>query len=287
MAVGKLLGLNLEQLQHAISIASVQVTGMRESFGTDTKPFHIGRAAQSGIQAAVLAQNGYGSSLEGLEAEYGWAQVVSTRQNVSEELSTLGRSWEITKNTFKPFPCDRIIHAAIDGWIQIHDQAVQKGLGIADMKNATARVSPMVLSLTDNHEPKTGLDAKFSVYHAGAVALIYGEATPAQFTDEVVRNSTVISLRDKVSVTADKEVSEHEAFVAVEFANGTKLEVHVEQALGSIEKPLSDKQLKEKFLEQVSIQIGEKQAAAAFGAFSQIANTTDVGKIARKFKRHT
>lgn len=284
VAVGKLLGLDLEQLQHAIGIASVQVIGMRDSFGTDTKPFHVGRAAQSGIQAAVLAQSGYGSTLEGLEGEYGWAHVVSTRQNVTKELSTLGSIWEITKNTFKPFPCDRIIHAAIDGWIQIHDQAVKKGLRIADIKNATARVNPMVLSLTDNHDPKTGLDAKFSVYHAGAVALIYGEATPAQFTDEVVKDSAVIRLRDKVSVTAAKEVNEHEAFVAVEFANGTTLEVHVEHALGSVEKPLSAEQLKEKFLEQVSAQIGDKQAAAAFSAFSQIANMTDVGKIARKFK---
>ncbi|KAJ5247239.1 hypothetical protein N7468_002222 [Penicillium chermesinum] len=287
VAVGKLLGLDLEQLQHAISIASIQVIGMRDSFGTDTKPFHVGRAAQSGLLAAFLAKNGYGGSLEGLEAKYGWAHVVSTRQNVSAELSTLGSTWEITKNTFKPFPCDRIIHAAIDGWIQIHDQAVKKGLSIDDIKNVTARVNPMVLSLTDNHDPKTGLDAKFSVYHVGAVALIYGEATPAQFTDGVVKNSTVITLRDKVHVTADKGVSEHEAFVAVEYANGTKLEVHVEQALGSIEKPLSAKQLKDKFLEQVSAQIGEKQAAAAFSAFSQIANMTDVGKIARQFKRQT
>jgi len=258
---------------------------MRDSFGTDTKPFHVGRAAQSGIQAAVLAQNGYGGSLEGLEAKYGWANVVSARQNVTNELATLGSIWEITKNTFKPFPCDRIIHAAIDGWIQIHDQAVKKGLSMSDIKNATARVNPMVLSLTDNHDPKTGLDAKFSVYHAGSVALIYGEATPVQFTDEVVRNSTVMNLRDKVSVTADKKVSEHEAFVAVEFVNGTKLDVHVEQALGSIEKPLPAKQLKEKFMKQVSAQIGEKQAAAAFDAFSQIANVTDMGKITRGFKR--
>lgn len=286
VAVGKLLGLNLEQLQHAISIASVQVIGMRDSFGTDTKPFHVGRAAQSGILAAVLAQNGYGGSLEGLEAKYGWAHVVSTRQNVTQELSTLGKTWEITKNTFKPFPCDRIIHAAIDGWIEIHDQAAKKGLNVTDIKNVTAWTNPMVLSLTDNHNPKTGLDAKFSVYHAAAVALIYGKATPAQFTDDLVKSPTVINIRDKVNVTADKGVSEHEAFVAVEFKDGTKLDVHVEQALGSIEKPLSTKQLKEKFLEQVSTQIGKKQADAAFKEFSQIANATDVGKIARKFKRY-
>ncbi|KAL4919643.1 hypothetical protein BDW62DRAFT_216790 [Aspergillus aurantiobrunneus] len=268
VAVGKLLGLDLEQLQHAISIAALQVIGMRDSFGTDTKPFHVGRAAQSGLLAAVLAQKGYGGSLEGLEAEYGWAHVVSMRHNVTEELSTLGSVWDVTKNTFNPYPCDRIIHTAIDGWIQIHNQAVKKSLNIGNTKNVTARTNPMVLSLTDNHNPKTGLIGKFSVYH------------------EFVKNPTVMNLRDKVSVMADKGVSKHEAFVTVEFNDGTKLDVHVEHALGSIEKPLSARQLKEEFLEQVSAHIGKKQADVAFSAFSQIANVTDMGKTTRNFKQY-
>ncbi|KAJ5987748.1 MmgE/PrpD [Penicillium waksmanii] len=285
VAVGKLIGLDLEKLQHAISIAAVQVIGMHESFGTDTKPFHVGRAAQSGLLAAVLAQNGFGSSLEGLEAERGWANVVSTRNNVTKEFTTLGNVWEITKNTFKPFPCDRIIHAAIDGWIQIHDQAVEKKLDLTSIVNVTARTNPKVLFLTDNPEPKTGLDGKFSVYHAAAVSLLFGEATPVQFTDEAVKNSTVVSLRKKVCVTSDDAVSEHEAFVTAEFKDGTKLEVHVKEALGSIKKPLSAKQLKEKFLEHVSNHIGKERAQKAFTGFSEIASSTDVAQILRQFKK--
>ena len=119
MAVGKLLGLDESKLTQAISIASVQVTGMQESFGTDTKPFHVGRAAQNGLMAAVLAQKGYGGSLKGLEAPRGWTHVVSTRENITAEAATLGDRWEILLNTFKPFPCDRIIHPELDGWIQI------------------------------------------------------------------------------------------------------------------------------------------------------------------------
>ncbi|CAG8240691.1 unnamed protein product [Penicillium salamii] len=285
VAVGKLIGLDLEKLQHAISIAAVQVIGMHESFGTDTKPFHVGRAAQSGLLVAVFAQNGFGSSLEGLEAERGWANVVSTRNNVTKEFTTLGNVWEITKNTFKPFPCDRIIHAAIDGWIQIHDQAVEKKLDLTSIVNVTARTNPKVLFLTDNPEPKTGLDGKFSVYHAAAVSLLFGEATPVQFSDEAVKNSTVVSLRKKVSVTSDDAVSEHEAFVTAQFKDGTKLEVHVKEALGSIKKPLSAKQLKEKFLEHVSNHIGKERAQKAFTGFSEIASSPDVAQILRQFKK--
>ncbi|KAB8263543.1 hypothetical protein BDV32DRAFT_135792 [Aspergillus pseudonomiae] len=284
VAVGKLLGLDLEQLQHAISIASVQVIGMHESFGTDTKAFHVGRAAQSGLLAAVLAQNGLGGSLQGLEAERGWANVVSTSQNLTEELSTLGDIWEITKNTFKPFPCDRILHAAIDGWIQIHDQAEEKDLDLTTIVNITARTHPRVLFLTDNPEPQTGLDGKFSVYHAAAVALLFGEATPIQFTDKVVQNSTVADLRKKVHVASDDAIAEHEAFVTTEFEDGTIVKVHVEEALGSIGKPLSAAQLKTKFLEHVGNHIGETRAQQAFDGFSQILNATDVGRISHSFK---
>lgn len=284
MAVGKILGLDTEQMQRAISIASVQVIGMHESFGTDTKPFHVGAAAQAGLTSALLAQNGFGGSLEGLEAERGWSHVVSTRSNLTEEFSTFGEVWEVTKNTFKPFPCDRIIHAAIDGWIQIHDQAKNKSLDVTKIANVTARTHPRVLFLTDDPKPETGLQGKFSVYHAAAVALLYGEATPTQFTDEAVQNSTVISLREKVTVTSDDEVSEHEAFVAAEFEDGTWLEVHVEHAIGSYENPLSEEFLQNKFLEHVSAYIGESRAKKASEAFAGIVNSTDVGQILRMFK---
>ncbi|SCO15888.1 related to immune-responsive protein 1 [Fusarium fujikuroi] len=267
VAVGKLLGLDTKQMQRAISIASVQVIEMHESFGTDTKPFHVGAAAQAG-----------------LEAKRGWSHVVSTRENLTAEISTLGDVWEISRNTFKPYPCDRIIHAAIDGWIQIHNKAVKDGLDVNKIANVTARTHPRVLFLTDDPKPETGLQGKFSVYHAAAVAILFGEATPTQFTDEAVQNKTVIDLRQKVNVTSDDKVSEHEAFVAVEFESGKKLEVHVEHTIGSYENPLDEKFLHTKFLDHVGNQIGEVRAKKALSAFAGIANMTDVGQIAQEFK---
>ncbi|KAL6399583.1 immune-responsive protein 1 [Ilyonectria robusta] len=284
VAVGKLLGLSTTQLQKAISIASVQVIGMHESFGTETKPFHVGAAAQAGLTSALLAQGGFGGSLEGLEAERGWSHVISTRENLTDVFETLGQAWEVSRNTFKPFPCDRIIHAAIDGWIQIHDQASELGLDIATITNVTARTHPRALFLTDDPTPETGLAGKFSVYHAAAIALIYGEATPLQFTDEVVQNTTVIALREKVHVTSDTTVASHEAYVAVEFEDGTILDVHVEHAIGSEENPLSAEFLQKKFLDHVGAHIGETRAAKAFDAFSNILNTTDVGTLYKQFK---
>lgn len=257
---------------------------MHESFGTDTKPFHVGRAAQNGLMAVILAQKGFSGSHKGLEAPRGWAHVVSTRENLTAEVATLGKFWEMSLNTFKPFPCDRIIHPAIDGWIQVRKQALDQGLDIKDITNVMARTAPRVLFSTDNKTPKTGLEGKFSVYHAAAVALLDGEATPTQFTDDKVRNETVIGLREKVSVTSDESVEEHEAFVTVEFGSGKSIELHVEHAIGSYENPLSDDFLKTKFIEQVAKMIGEDRAEKAYRAFAGIANTSDVGKLARSYK---
>lgn len=283
VAVGKLLDLDLPQLQQAISIASVQVTGMQESFGTDTKPFHVGRAAQNGLLAAVLAQKGLSGSLQGLEAPRGWAHVVSTRENLTAEVATLGQRWELSLNTFKPFPCDRIIHPEIDGWIQIRKQALEQGLKISEVTNVTARAAPRVLFLTDHKTPTTGLAGKFSVYHAAAVALLDGEATPAQFTNEKVLNETVIALREKVSVASDETVEEHEAFVTVEFEGGNKIDLHVEHAIGSYENPLSEAFLKTKFVEQVTMILGQERAEKAYQAFLGIENVTDVKSLIHSY----
>ncbi|KAG5810172.1 hypothetical protein H9Q74_005344 [Fusarium xylarioides] len=272
-------------MQRAISIASVQVIGMHESSGTDTKPFHVGAAAQAGLQSALLAKSGFGGSLEGLEAKRGWSHVVSTRENLTAEISTLGEVWEISRNTFKPYPCDRIIHAAIDGWIQIHDKAVKEGLDLTKIANVTAHTHPRVLFLTNDPKPETGLQVKFIVYNAAAIALLFGEATPIQFTDEAVQNKTVIELRQKVNVTSDDKVSEHEAFVAVEFENGKKLEVHVEHTIGSYENPLDEKFLHTKFLNHVGDQIGDFRAKKALSAFAGIANMTDVGHFSHQSKK--
>jgi aconitate decarboxylase len=116
------------------------------------------------------------------------------------------------------------------------------------------------------------------------VALLTGEATPTQFTDEMVQNATVRALREKVFVTSDESVADHESFVAVEFADGKKIEVHIENAIGSYEKPLTVEFLKSKFTEQVGKRIGKERAEKAYEAFSNVANVKDVSELARSYK---
>lgn len=114
-------------MAHAIGIAATQVTGLREMFGSDTKSFHVGRSAQNGLMAAVLASNGYTSSVQALEAKRGWVNVVSVSNDLDAQIASLGQVWETEKNSFKPFPCGIVVHPIIDACIQLHREIKQKG----------------------------------------------------------------------------------------------------------------------------------------------------------------
>ncbi|KIK68417.1 hypothetical protein GYMLUDRAFT_35830 [Collybiopsis luxurians FD-317 M1] len=283
VAVSKLLGLDVPTMQQAIGIAATQVIGMQVFFGSDTKSFHVGRAAQSGMLGALLAQAGFTSSLEGLEGQFGWIHVVSTRQNTSAEFGTLGQSWEILANTWKPYPCGVVMHPSIEGAIEVQSAALGKNLSISDITKVEARVNPEVLVLTGETDPTTGLEGKFSVYHGVAVGLLFGEATPSQFTDAVVTNSTVVALRKLVNVTTDPSVNEDEAFISALFKDGTNITQHIEHVIGSLDNQLSTAQLKSKFIGQTELVLGAARAEKAYEAFMNIGNMSDVSTIAQLF----
>src|SRR5207248_453519 len=121
-AAGKLLKLSEQQMVWAFGLAATQPVGLREMFGTMTKSFHPGRAAQNGLTAALLASKNFTSSNRGIEAARGWASVLSTSHRYSAITDNLGGTYEISSNTYKPFPCGVVIHPAIDGCLQLRDQ---------------------------------------------------------------------------------------------------------------------------------------------------------------------
>lgn len=281
VAVGKLLSLSEEQMAHAIGIAATQVTGLREMFGTDTKSFHVGRSAQNGLMAATLASHGYTSSLQALEAKRGWANVVSETQRLDEQMATLGKVWETAKNSFKPFPCGIVVHPVIDGCIQLHREMKDNGLAPADIKKVHARVHPLVLELTGKRTPQDGLQAKFSVYHGGAVGLVLGLAGPAQYEDTVVTSEEVVSVRDKIEAVAVDSLGADETEIVVEFLRGQKLTKHVFHAIGSLEAPMVDVQLEAKFVDQVSQALGLDEARKASETCWAIQDARNIGYLVK------
>jgi len=144
---------------------------VREQFGSMTKAFHIGGAARAGLTSALMARHGYTASMRALEAPRGLLQTYSTKCDWREITDELGRRFEISFNTYKPFACGIVIHPSIDGCRQLGDA---HGLRAGDIERIDLLVHPLVLELTGKRAPKSGLEAKFSVYHACAAVILFG-----------------------------------------------------------------------------------------------------------------
>jgi 2-methylcitrate dehydratase PrpD len=245
-AVGKLLRLTDQQMTWALGIAATQPVGLKEMFGTMTKSFHPGRAAQNGLTAAMLASRNFTSSDQAIEAKSGWANVLSTSRDYTEITKMLGQTYEISLNTYKPYACGVVIHPAIDGCIQLRNQY---NLTAAQIDRIDLRVHPLVLELTGKKTPQSGLEGKFSVYYAAAVAIVEGAAGEKQFTDALVRDPVIVALRDRVTATVDPSVGEEQVKIAITLKDGRRLEKTIDKVIGSVDNPMSDAALEAKFLD--------------------------------------
>jgi 2-methylcitrate dehydratase PrpD len=276
-AAGKLLGLSEQQMVWALSLAAAQPVGLREMFGTMTKSFHPGRAAQNGLTAAFLASKNFTSSDHGIEAKSGWANVLSTQRNYGEITEKLGQTYEVSLNTYKPFACGIVIHPAIDGCIQLRNQ---NKLDPNQIERVELKVHPLVLELTGKKTPQVGLEGKFSVYHAAAVAIVEGAAGEKQFSDATVRNPVIVMVRDRVVAVIDPKIKEDQVRITVTLKDGRKLEKYIEHAVGSVNNPMSDHDLEAKFAGQADGVLSPGQARRVMEMCWKIESLPSAGALA-------
>ncbi len=243
IAAGKLLGLDLVQMTNALGIAGTQAAGVREVFGSMTKPFHPGRSAQSGVLAALLAQRGFTSTDAILEGRRGFAAVMSEGSHLERVTDELGERWELTMNGLKPYACGVVNHPLIDAMVALRDNPAISPDAVASVQ---ARVHPLVLELVDRPNPRVGLEGKFSYQHSMAVGLLDGAAFPAQYTDARVADPQVARLRDCIQATIDESMEEDAAEVAITLQDGQAFTQRVEHATGAPDNPVTDRQLDEK-----------------------------------------
>ena len=246
-ACARLLKLDMQKTAMALGIAASQPVGMREQFGTMTKPFHPGAAARAGLMSALLASKGFTASPKALEAPRGMMQTISTKNDWNEIGSELGQRFEISFNSYKPFACGIVIHPSIDACTQLRDKFVLEGVTLEQVEKIELKVHSLVLELTGNKEPVDGLQAKFSVYHGCAAGLTFGRAAEDEFSDAIVNRPDMLALRRKVVATVDDAIDEASADVTAVLKGGRRLHVFVEHAMGSLQNPMTDALLEAKF----------------------------------------
>jgi 2-methylcitrate dehydratase PrpD len=236
-AAGRLLGLSMQEMCFAFGIAATQASGLRDVFGTMCKPFHVGQAAKNGLSAALLAKSGFTSSQGIIEAPRGFAHVLSTKQDFAKITEGLGDSFELSTNSYKPFPCGVVIHPVLDGCLQLKDA---NKFNSDDIKSVSLKVHRLVLELTGNKEPTTDLEARFSIFHSAAVALERGRAGIAEYTNETVNDPAVVDLRSRVSASIEPGIEPDQVDITVMLEDGRVLNTFIEHAIGSKDNPMSD-----------------------------------------------
>ena len=274
-ACARLLTLDEQRTAMALGIAASQPLGLREQFGTMTKPFHPGGAARAGVLCALLAKHGFTASARALEAPRGFAQVVSTKAAWHEASDELGHRFEISFNTYKPFACGIVIHPSIDACVQLRERGVKP----EDVERIELKVHPLVLELTGKKEPADGLSAKFSVYHGCAAGLTFGRAGEPEYDDAIVTRPDVVALRRKVVATVDDRIDEASADVTAVLRDGQRVHVFVEHAIGSLQRPMSDAALQAKFAAQAEPILGAARSAELIAACQRLGTIADVREL--------
>ena len=277
-AIGRLLSLNEQQMIWAIGLAATQAAGLREMFGSMGKAFHPGRSAQNGYAAALLAREGFTAGEHGIEGPRGFAAVQAAQYDLSKVTANLGTDFNLRDNTYKPFPCGIVNHPTIDGAIQLHEEHHVAPESIAAVR---LRVAPLVLDLCNQKNITVGLQGKFSVYHGAAIGLVRGKGGLQEYSDEAVNDAAIKRVRELTTATADAAITEDQSHIEVELTDGTTRTKFVEQSLGNVHRPLTDRQLDAKFLDQAVLSIPLRQAQRVLALCWKIDELANVGDLVR------
>ena len=267
MAVGKLLRLKEEVLARTLGIVASMASGLRENFGTMTKPFHAGRAAENGVTGAWLAVRGFTSVHNILEAKRGFFNAMAGGYDESKIVGRLGRPYFMQEPgiSIKPYPSGSLSHPAQDlilDLVRRHDlhadgiEAIEVGTN-SNVPNAL--IYPM---------PKTALEGKFSIPFCMAIGVLERKAGIAQFKDSKVRSPKVVELMRRVTLYVDQELEalgydQVRSRVRIKLKDGRSIEGRADVARGHPLKPMSWGEIGEKFRDCARLVLSRKKMEEA------------------------
>ena len=257
-ACGRLLGLTGAQIAAALGIAAGQSAGLVENLASAAKNVGVGNAARNGLLAALFARAGYAASPAALEGPLGWARAMGDVPAAEAITHELGRQWEFRANTYKPYPAGIVFHAVIDACLALRERA---GFAAGAIRTVTVRGDRLLLDRGDR-PVNDERDARVSIHHCAAVALLRGRAGVAEFEAPAVRDPTIVALRGKVRAECDPTLPRGGAVVTIGMQDGRSHAVRVDAAQGSAAHPLSDAALEAKFRDNAARSARAADAAA-------------------------
>jgi 2-methylcitrate dehydratase PrpD len=279
-AAARLLGLDPDRVAHALAIAASLASGLKENFGSMTKPYHAGHAARNGVLAAMLAREGMTASPSALDGRQGYAAAFGGGALDGAALEGLGRTWQLLHSgiAVKPYPSCALTHSAIDALLDLRARHRLDPGAVAEVEIGVNRVVPDVLR---HARPATALERKFSMQFCAAQALAAGGVTLDSFRDGPVAEPAVRDLLGRVRMVVDPTLPdglEQHAWtrVTLRLHDGRVLASPPRGASGHPTDPLDDAALREKFLGCAGPVLGRDEAD---GVAEQVAHLDEIPDI--------
>ena len=245
------MGLTGVQACRALGLGASQAGGVREHFGTMTKPFHAGRAAESGIVAATLAAAGFTAAPNALEARRGFFNAAGGGYAPNAIEDVLGKPWtfEFPGVSIKPHPSGSLTHPGMSAFLKL---VLDEDLRPENVDRITVGTNRHMPNALIHHRPQTELQAKFSMEFCLAVLLIERRAGLAEFTDEVVLREDIQTMISRVDFGVDEEAeaagyNNMTTNIKVLMKDGQVFETSAAFGRGSPQNPMPDSELVDKF----------------------------------------
>lgn len=252
-AASKLMGFDNETLCRALSIAGSQSAGLRENFGTMTKPFHAGRSSESGVVAAQFASYGWTAADTILEAPRGFFAAAGGGYDHSAIDGKLGAPWTFDDPgiSIKPHPSGSLTHPGMTEMLRLIRENDIRAENVEHVRVGTNSNMPNALI---HHRPQNELQAKFSMEFCMAILLIEGRAGLAEFTDERVMQDDVQTMLTKVDFVIDDRAEAAgyhlmTTYIDILLKDGTNISGKADFGKGSPSNPMSYDEVSNKFCE--------------------------------------
>jgi 2-methylcitrate dehydratase PrpD len=282
-ASAKALNLNARQAKHAIANAATFAAALQQAFRSDamSKALHAGRAAETGLLCALMAEHGVTGADNMLEGERGFGNAMSEDVDWAASFADIGEAYTITRMTQKNHCCCGHTFAAIDGVLEIcstHD------LSAEDIKRISVGTYKKALEVCGNRDPQTPYEAKFSLSYVCAMAALQGSVRLAAFTPDWLKNADLRALMDRIDMRVDPRTEEvfpghRSAYVEIETQDGKTIQHHAPTRKGDPDAPLSDTELEDKFRELAGTVLEETQLTQLIERVWKIDNLDDVNGL--------
>jgi 2-methylcitrate dehydratase PrpD len=281
-AAAKLLKLEPTQLAHAIGITASMSAGIRVSFGTMTKPLHVGRAAFNGVTAAELAAKGFTAGADALDGQWGYFKVAGGGFDAERIVGVLGKPWTIVNPgvSIKPYPCGCLGHPTMDAMLTL---VTEHDIKPEQIRKIRLRAGSNILNPLRYKTANTELEAKFCPPFMLSAVALRRKAGVNEFSDEFVRSAPVQAMMRRVETVFDQEI-ENQGFVRmlsiveVELEDGRVVREESGPYRGGPERPFTREELRDKFRECGSLALPPERLNHIFERienFEQIARVSD------------